>query len=157
MKPGDRDEMENWYSKFNMSWKDKTLRIVVVTAIVIAIAIAAIAGVGLLATIGLGALIVITAFFGSFREFTGSLLLAALLKIVGANIREMLEIWYNGPAVAKFFALVANTSYMHLALALFFFSFLLSFATGSVKLLRFENSNKVEAPKKEDKPPKASA
>ena len=98
------------------------------------------AGAGAIGSILLVVLIGIAIYFGSIRELAGSALIAVLLKTMGGTIKSFLTIIISAPWTDRFFSLVEETGYLDLILTFFFFFYLLSFATGSIKLFRFSTS-----------------
>jgi len=139
-------DISQWLSSQNQVVK--AIAGVVVVAIIIALITA---GVGAIGTVLLFLLVCMVAYFGAIRHLAGSAVLAILLKTMSDSIQSMLSIFVSAPWVENFFHLVRDTGLTQLIFTLFFFFYLVSFGTGSVKLFNINTNVTNETKQRENK------
>jgi sugar phosphate permease len=110
---------------------------------IVLLIVAAIAGGSFLMTLLLVALIVIGIAFGSLRVLVGSLVIAIILKNYTGLIKSFVDVFLPR-TLDQFFVLVERTSGFDFAVTVFFFFYLLSFATSCVRPSFFTINNRTE-------------
>lgn len=119
---------------------NRIAQVIIGALAVVTIIVLVIMGASLIGSILLVLLVGLVVYFGSIRELAGSALLAVLLKMMSETIQSFVAILTTGPWVESLFTLVNSTGYFTLIMVFFFFFYLLSFGTGSIRLIRFSNS-----------------
>ncbi|MDA2921902.1 hypothetical protein MYX07_01405 [Patescibacteria group bacterium AH-259-L07] len=123
----------------------RTAQIIGAIVLVVLIIVLAPFAMGIVATLGLLVLIAIVIYFGSLRELAGSVVVVLLMKMLREEITELLSIWFVNPKITQTIDFLVSTGYIKSILVVFFIVFSISLLTGSVKLLRFNNSVTTQA------------
>lgn len=131
---------------------NKIVRGISIALVIIGLIVLVITGFGFLSTLFLFLLIALVIFFGSIRELAGSTVVAGLFKILFTELKSLLSIFFiENHKVLVLVDFFNQYSWFKLTLIIFFFIFLISFLTGSIKLFNVKNKNEAKTDKSEKK------
>ncbi len=122
----------------------------IATAIGLALIAVVFSGVSLAGILLLVILVMIGMYFGSLRTLVGSGLCAISLKFAMVPIKAVMALAFSATTLDPLFHVIAETGYIELIFAAFFFFHLLSFGTSCIRPHFFVNQPERKKSKKDD-------